>query len=341
MSDKSQRIEQIIARRDEVARTEVKTLITNYKAGGTTFNIPQIETQVRDFKEFIDFIKKDALECLPLFKIIELQITLDKIFRKLTELHTRKVEPNESVESITRSYINYFNETEISNPNYSKSRDLAWPLIMDSITLLNEKRLHESPQEKQEEINRILGRAKMDGVKLDNLLSSYQEEVAKRGISKHASIFDDQAIKHRNNATIWGVVSGVFVLLNVILIYQLYVGVSALSGEGQENGRKLIEIGVLSFLLISLLSYLIVQFIRNFFAEKHNQAVNRHKANCLGSFNTFVETASDDIRATILQYAAQTIFSHYNPGYLSKDLMQSPLPIIEMLRTVQTEKKST
>src|SRR5690606_4261030 len=105
MSDKSQRIEQIIARRDEVARTEVKTLITNYKAGGTTFNIPQIETQVRDFKEFIDFIKKDALECLPLFKIIELQITLDKIFRKLTELHTRKVEPNESVESITRSYI--------------------------------------------------------------------------------------------------------------------------------------------------------------------------------------------------------------------------------------------
>jgi hypothetical protein len=116
------------------------------------------------------------------------------------------------------------------------------------------------------------------------------------------------------------------------MITVLYNRLSAVT----ENTSK-IELGILSGLLISLVSYLIVQCVKSYFAEKHNQVVNQHKANCLGSYNTFIDTATEGVKDWVLQYTTQTIFSSFDPGFLSKELMQSPSPILEMLKSIQTE----
>lgn len=96
-----------------------------------------------------------------------------------------------------------------------------------------------------------------------------------------------------------------------------------------------IEAGILTAILISFISYGIVQSVRNFFAEKHNEQINQHKANCLGTYNTFINAADEESKSAILHYATQTIFSHQNTGFLSKEgPTQNPNPIFEVIKNM-------
>ena len=86
---------------------------------------------------------------------------------------------------------------------------------------------------------------------------------------------------------------------------------------------------------MSLFSYAIVLCVKNYFAEKHNQAVNKHKANCLGTYKTFIDSADDERKQAILLNANQVIFSHQNSGYLAKDTeAQNPSPLIEIVKGI-------
>lgn len=212
-------------------------------------------------------------------------------------------------------------------------RDSLWPSIHSGVSLRAFEILNDPATNRLAELDDLMGKIRDAKRDIDAVLETARTEVAKAGVSKHQEIFQNQSQVHRKNAENWGKASIALIILDASIIVGMYFAVK------NAVGTNMITLGILSGLLISLVSYTIVISVKSYMAEKHNEIVNKHKANCLGSYNTFAESASDELRDVILQYTTQTIFSPFNPGYLSKDLMHSPLPVIEMLRTVQTERK--
>ena len=68
----------------------------------------------------------------------------------------------------------------------------------------------------------------------------------------------------------------------------------------------------------------------------HNNIINLHKANCLSTYFTFIDSADDNTRQAILQYATQTIYSHQPTGYSGRgsDGTSNPNPIVEIVKNV-------
>lgn len=70
-------------------------------------------------------------------------------------------------------------------------------------------------------------------------------------------------------------------------------------------------------------------------AEKHQQAINYHKAHALRTFQAFSEAAPDpDTKSAILLETTKAIFSGYNPGYLENAdaVPADSLKILEFFR---------
>lgn len=332
-------IDSLITQVSEIVQTEVDQLIQNYKfqsGGGPALKVEKIRAQVSEFQSMLKLISRDALECLPDFEFNELRGAIGSISKYLDQLHKMQISDAEAPAQKSGPFVAYFALGRVteSNQNYVYFRPIIWRIIVSSISLLNFKESHGSTSEKIEQINKNFSEAKEVKEKIDKLFTTAQDELTERGVSKHAKIFSAQADKHQTNTIIWGVLAALLSIGDAVLIVSLFSQIK----NYQENE---IEFGVLSLLLISLLSFVLVISLRNFFSEKHNQAVNRHKANCLDSYNTFIGTASDSAKDVILQYVTQTIFSPYNPGYLNKDSIQSPLPLIELLRTVKSESRKT
>ncbi len=86
-------------------------------------------------------------------------------------------------------------------------------------------------------------------------------------------------------------------------------------------------------LVISTLSFAVFWSARNYKAQKHNETLNKHRANALMTFRAFVEGTSDArVKDALLMHAAQAAFSGRPTGYETSDQeSQSINPVVEIL----------
>lgn len=324
------RIDELINWNEAFQSEDINKLLRNYQKpeDSGTLEVLVIRPQVEQMKVVFKWITKSRFDALPPFKQREFQQHLDDIIQNLDRLHTFKKLSNQPDDVQQRNFIEFFQTEGMDAGRYNSKINHLWSLIVESVAL---ELANISLSERITEINQILSRAKDTEKSLDSIHKAVATKEQKETVANHATIFFDQAATHKKNARKWRI--GVMWLLGADL--------AAISGSfaASFSVTNQIELAIFAALLISLISFTIVLSVKNYFSERHNETINQHKANCLKSFETFVTTASDPVRDAILQYTAQTIFSPFNPGYLSKDAMQSPLPIIEMLRTVYPEKK--
>lgn len=99
------------------------------------------------------------------------------------------------------------------------------------------------------------------------------------------------------------------------------------------------------FVILSLLLYAISFTARNYNSMRHNHIVNKHRANSMRTFQTFVEAAGGDTETknAVLIQATQSIFSAQASGYSHKESNPEPQPkIIEILSSLgRTSTKGT
>lgn len=332
MPKNEQAIESIISKVNEILSVPTERLITNYKnTESGVIECPEIRPQVEELRLLLQFVSKGVLQSLPDFQFTVLESAFNTIFAALNRLHTYKKDRQTGDLEQARHLSEFFIRPNDGFKTYF--RDSLWPSIHSGVSLRAFGILNDPASNRLAELDDLMGKMREAKREIDSVLETARTEVAKGGVSKHQEIFQNQSQVHRKNAENWGKASIALIILDASIIVGMYFAVK------NAAGTNMITLGILSGLLISLVSYTIVISVKSYMAEKHNEIVNRHKANCLGSYNTFAESASDELRDVILQYTTQTIFSPFNPGYLSKDVMQSPLPVIEMLRTVQTERK--
>jgi len=158
-------------------------------------------------------------------------------------------------------------------------------------------------------------------------LLQVQESTAKLGVAAHAKHFSEAAEQHESAATawFWGVVV-------------CWVPIAALIGWNIYHFPTNIEQALPRAVMVAFLWSVAAWCSKNRRAEKHLYNVNKHKANSLSSFETFV-AASDDVETknAVLLSATEHVFRHQPSGYDSTkgkaaDVMP-PSKMIEVFRS--------
>lgn len=332
--------EQLLERVNKIITTPVEDLIKNSKvnpAKGTVVYV-EIKPKIEELKIFLNEITINRLNHLPDSRFNILNSKLKPILDILDKIHSTERNPSQSDQDQKKEIINFFNSATIRVGyfNYNSEIETIWKIIIEAITLENRELQDSSVAvKKTKELDTIIKNAKNSQNEINEVLISARTKLSKGGVSVHSDIFKNQAETHKKSAGDWRKYAIRLLITNAVLIIIFLVLVIWVVDEKTLR----IEVGIFGAAFISLVSYTIVLCIKNFFAEKHNQNVNQHRANCLGTYHTFIDSADEERKAAVLLQATTTIFSHQKSGYLTKDTeTNNPNPIVEVIRKVTNGK---
>ncbi|WP_127136805.1 hypothetical protein [Flagellimonas oceanensis] len=342
MADISSPREALLNKVTNILETPLEDLISNSKAdlnkGVLIYN--EIKPKIEELKGYLSLLDLNKLQALPDFRFKMLETKLEPIFQELNKIQGVDKNPNQPDRQQKQNSIHFFNLPINNGGNnyYEKEKEGIWKIIVEAITLENQQ-LHNQadPSGFRKELLEILDKSRKIENEIESVLNSAKTELSIGGVSVHADIFGNQAGVHSGLAKKWRLGAICLLLFNAILVISILVLVTFFL----EDQSVRIEVGIFGAVLVSLVSYGVVLCAKNFFAEKHNQNVNQHRANCLGTYNTFIDSADEERKAAILLHATNTIFSHQRSGYLTRDTdTNNPNPILEIVRNVVTNPKS-
>jgi len=164
----------------------------------------------------------------------------------------------------------------------------------------------------------------------DNALTAVKEQAAEAGVSANAQIFIIDAEKHQKVAGNWQIAT--IVIASFTLLAAIAALVTAFLYQ-PPNTASAIQYIVAKLLVLSTLSFGVFWCARNYKAHKHNQTLNKHRANALATFSAFVEGTSEmRVKDAILLQAAQAAFSGRPTGFDGPDKESQTInPVVEIL----------
>lgn len=176
-------------------------------------------------------------------------------------------------------------------------------------------RLDEFTQSKAAEFQKA-GEARL--IEVDAVLKSVRDVAAEAGVSQHAKYFDQEASAFKHQSKLWliALVSAALLLLVYALAGGALLDRFRLSPASTQQTildgvRLLSQRALVAFVLV----FAVIWTARNYSAARHNEVVNLHRRNSLGSFETFVRSASDAAtKNAVLMQATQSIFAPSKPG---------------------------
>lgn len=109
-------------------------------------------------------------------------------------------------------------------------------------------------------------------------------------------------------------ISGVLVLF-IMATISLYV--SSVGLYDDLKAASIAQIGLSKLLLFGIVGYVTSQAAKNFFAAKHNEAVNKHRQNAILAYRALVEaTGSPEHRDIVLTHAAAAVFAPQDTAFI-------------------------
>ncbi len=204
----------------------------------------------------------------------------------------------------------------------------------------SEEQLTEFIRLERSRVAALLGGSEQE---LERVLGEVRKAAAEAGVSQHAKYFDDEAAAFGRSSKVWFCFLVLFAVLLACYaiaggaLLDVYGFSPAISGNPYVDSMKLLsQRAILAFLLI----FAVVWASRNYSAARHNEVVNRHRRNSLGSFETFAKSASDvQTKNAILIQATQSIFSPQSTGFVKTDGEDGPsTKVLEVFRGGGTDK---
>lgn len=164
----------------------------------------------------------------------------------------------------------------------------------------------------------------------ENALAAVKEQAAEAGVSTNAQIFVTQAAEHGQLARRWMI--GTIVMASLTFVAAIIAVVIAFKYHPPTTAAA-VQYVFAKLVVLSTLSFGIYWCARNFKSQKHNQTLNKHRANALMTFRAFVEgTADERVKDSILLQAAQAAFAGRQTGYDGHEKnAQTINPVVEIL----------
>lgn len=278
--------------------------------------------KIYDLKAYLNRINnKINYDQTPTYTLFKFYNELAPIVVEIKTFNETRKDPSKADSSQINPIKQYFT----NNSNSTAFFNTQFPILIETIKEVMLFADNDVTAEKSE-LDKLLQEAKTGNNKIKNILSGVRDEASKSGLAVHARIFNSQAKANKENSKSWKWWS---VILAIVLI--------AFSTTMFFTQKKeiTIQLAVYSGLIIAVLFYAITVCVKNYFGEAHNHTINRHKANCLSTYKTLIETADKENRGVILQKATEVIFSHQNTGFLKRESgSSSPSPVIEIVKDV-------
>ena len=122
----------------------------------------------------------------------------------------------------------------------------------------------------------------------DEILEAMRKAAAEIGVSQHAGHFQSEAKAHGTAAKLWmGVTIGLAITLVATAgLFLFFRNVDLLKAANGVEAAQLIFVKALVF---GTLSFALVFAARNYFANRHNVVVNRHRTNALSTYTALVK----------------------------------------------------
>ena len=179
-------------------------------------------------------------------------------------------------------------------------------------------------------------KARLSG-ELENFEERYKSSFSKAELVKQQDIFSVHAENYKKIARkwLWGynISSAVFLFILWLILKDFCFDLNCYRKVGEINYEgicigcnktvfylEIFKSITYRLLLISFFIYIINFCVRNYNAIMHNYTVNAHKANSLNAALVLLERAkTSEGNDSIMNQAANAIFSHQPTGYNSKD----------------------
>ena len=335
MATKEQRraaVETATAQLNELAAIDPKTLAR------TTDLSPDINFKdaVPHFAEMVDLCKQLSQRDISRLTVPQLTaITaacekLSQLIQQVREFELNQDTPGDVCGSIISTVENAYDE--VMNP-------LLLPLAFTATQATDYAKIereakgyHTTMKAEAEKLGTFIAEARSEA---DKALAAVKEQAAEAGVSTNAQIFIADAQKHKSLAGKWLVATivvafGTFLMAGAAL-YTAFV-------YHPEDLASAIQYVVAKLLVLSTMSFGVFWCARNYKSQKHNETLNKHRANALMTFRAFVEGTSDArVKDAILLQAAQAAFSGRPTGFDAPEKdSQAINPVVEILgKTLQ------
>ena len=167
-------------------------------------------------------------------------------------------------------------------------------------------------------------------IEAEKALHAVKEQAAEAGVSTNAQIFLTDSTNHAKIAKTWLIAT----IATSAITLLVAIGFMIVSFKYTPATTAVaIQYVVSKIILLSTLSFGIFWSARNYKSNKHNETLNKHRANALMTFRAFVEGSEDPtIKDAILLQTSQAAFSNRPTGYESQEKeAQTINPVVEIL----------
>ncbi|MDE3041134.1 MAG: hypothetical protein KGJ82_11255 [Nitrospirota bacterium] len=140
------------------------------------------------------------------------------------------------------------------------------------------------------------------------------------GVAQHNLLFNDEAKEYLKSATTWLWITGLLAIATLIAAF----GLLSLYLWGSDQFMAKLQSPNLIAVKVVIFGVLISATLwagRVYRSNQHNYVVNKHRANALSTFETFVKGAGDDqqTKSAVLLQSTQCIFSSQPSGYIAQE----------------------
>jgi len=189
------------------------------------------------------------------------------------------------------------------------------------------KGYHATMKEEAETFKEMLGSYKIDA---ESALQAVKDQAAEAGVATTAQIFLGDSTAHATAAQKW-LIATITTSIATLIVAISFLIISF--NYHPETISATIQYVVSKLILLSTLSFSIFLCAKNYKSSKHNETLNKHRANALMTFRAFVEGSADQqIRDAILLQASQAAFVNRPTGYEDQEKeAQSISPVVEIL----------
>jgi len=212
-------------------------------------------------------------------------------------------------DSIAQQVRNYY--SELYNPVFLPLEVFR---VKKALSAGNIQELSKEAQDTLIEIKKQKGQSQ-------ELIAAIKETAAVGGTTKFAGIFSEEAKRHKIAARWWLAVSTIAAILIVIFLYDTFTKLTdALRSitVGGDSVSITLQLFFAKILILSFLSVVFYQIVKNYNANMHLSIINRHRENSLKTFQAFVDSTNDSkTKDIILVQSTQTIFAAGDTGYVS------------------------
>lgn len=189
------------------------------------------------------------------------------------------------------------------------------------------KGYHATMREEADAFKKLLTSYKSDAEKA---LQAVKAQAAEAGVATNAQIFLTDSGDHAAVAKKWLIATVISSIITLLIAIMFVV----ISFEYEPKTTAVaIQYVISKLILLSTLFFTIFWCAKNYRSSKHNETLNKHRANALMTFRAFVEGSGEQqIKEAILLQAAQAAFVNRPTGYETHEKESQGInPVVEIL----------